>query len=882
MAYRIEGKDIVIDGFEQGIADSPYKGLADMRNMDIVSVPTEAAVALANTPITNIPPVYNNTAFTASASTDRLTVASVAGLYEGVAIALTPTNFTLDVFVLGGGGGGGNGPGGGGGGGGEYLLTEDHVVSIGSYPVTVGAGGATATNGSSSIFNTLTAIGGGAGGTGSSNGANGGSGGGGGGDPVGGAGATTSGGTGLAAHGEDGGDGTKDPPYYLGGGGGGSAAVGADATLTQGGAGGNSSSNSISGASVAYGGGGGGGGDRDGALAKPTVAAGGTGGGGAGGVASAIDFTAPVAGTANRGGGGGGGTSNIGAGGVPQPGAAGGSGVVIISYPTGSINATGGTITTSGGNTIHTFNTSGTFTVSALGTSTLYYVRNIVGTTFQISTSPTGTIYDFLFDTTGTFTTYQYGNQRGINAQAPISYYVDKNDEMGDNTNFYSGVYLVDGSNYAWFVSSQAMGAIPANSLLFLGNTGGIGASATSGSGVITWIGYLLLFGIGSADISIIDIGNFLNTGPSAWDYSWETANTDGINGRVSVLLSQEDSNVYFTSEEGIGSIIENPGENFDPTDTTTYTFNNAAIRIPVNDDSVCLAELGPNLLLGGRRSFVYTWDKVSPGFNSILNIPDNFITAIVPANQNAYIFAGTRGYIYITNGSGIDVYKKYPDYLTGVTNPYIRWKDANFIKNQLIFGITATTNAGVAVTTVAGVWAIDLNNDALRMMNKLTDSGYDATTAMTVEYPVSPSENNTSMTSGNSMMVGWFTGSTYGLDIGTSNPYTNYESYLQTEFIPVGTFLDPFTPSQIEWKTALPLVSGEGVKLYYRTSLADSFTLISESTTAGQLSDVYKANFQKVQWLQLLLETKSTASSPSFVRATEIRIRDYPSGKLS
>jgi hypothetical protein len=67
-----------------------------------------------------------------------------------------------------------------------------------------------------------------------------------------------------------------------------------------------------------------------------------------------------TAGAANTGGGGGG----DGGSGAPG-GGAGGSGVVILAYPTaGSVSATGGTITTSGGNTIHTFNSSGTFTVS--------------------------------------------------------------------------------------------------------------------------------------------------------------------------------------------------------------------------------------------------------------------------------------------------------------------------------------------------------------------------------------------------------------------------------------------------------------------------------------------------------------------------------------
>jgi hypothetical protein len=60
-----------------------------------------------------------------------------------------------------------------------------------------------------------------------------------------------------------------------------------------------------------------------------------------------------TAGTANLGGGGGGGDG--------ATGAAGGSGIVIISYA-GAQRGTGGTITSSGNNTIHTFNSSGTYT----------------------------------------------------------------------------------------------------------------------------------------------------------------------------------------------------------------------------------------------------------------------------------------------------------------------------------------------------------------------------------------------------------------------------------------------------------------------------------------------------------------------------------------
>lgn len=130
---------------------------------------------------------------------------------------------------------------------------------------------------------------------------------------------------------------------------GGASAAGANGGGSPGG-GGNGTANSISGSSVTYAGGGGGG------AHTGSGGAGGAGGGGAGGA----PINAGTAGTANTGGGGGGGSEGN------TNGGNGGTGVVIISYPTADFSATpctGGTITTSGSNTIHTFTASGTFTV---------------------------------------------------------------------------------------------------------------------------------------------------------------------------------------------------------------------------------------------------------------------------------------------------------------------------------------------------------------------------------------------------------------------------------------------------------------------------------------------------------------------------------------
>lgn len=221
---------------------------------------------------------------------------------------------TVQLLVVAGGGGGGVGGGGtygGGGSGGGVQTVVAFPVSAFSginqpYTVTVGNGGNANTNGNQSIFHSVTA---GAGTLGSSNAGGG----------VGGI-APTGGGNGGAGN---------------------SVGVGVDGS--------NGTLSSISGSSLFYGSGAGGAGN-------PTGGVGGANGGGHGSDSSANFGTN---GTANTGGGGGGNITDSGN-------AIGGKGVVIVSYVTANFGpCTGGTITTNGVNTVHTFNSNGTFTVVA-------------------------------------------------------------------------------------------------------------------------------------------------------------------------------------------------------------------------------------------------------------------------------------------------------------------------------------------------------------------------------------------------------------------------------------------------------------------------------------------------------------------------------------
>ena len=257
---------------------------------------------------------------------------------------------SVEYLVVAGGGGGGTYVSGGGGAGG-LLTTSGYAVATGtSYTVTVGAGGAAKSNttgignsGSNSVFGvgtvinsaatsgSITSVGGGGGATGggvAGSATTGGSGGGGGSSSA------TGGAAGTSGQGNSGGNSPgASGNYPSGGGGGASAAGGTPATNTSpggnGGAGNTyTTGTSITGLADSYAGGGGG-------ATIGTAGTGGTGGGGNGTVynSSAIVVTNGTAGTINTGGGSGGGGVSAGSVGTSL---AGGSGVVMIAYPSSS------------------------------------------------------------------------------------------------------------------------------------------------------------------------------------------------------------------------------------------------------------------------------------------------------------------------------------------------------------------------------------------------------------------------------------------------------------------------------------------------------------------------------------------------------------------
>ncbi len=238
--------------------------------------------------------------------------------------AAIPTTYAIEYLVVAAGGGGGVGNststyGAGGGAGGFLTGSASLTSSFSPLSVTVGVGGVGAsisplihsTNGGDSSFNSLTSTGGGRGGENASTYTNGGDGGSGGGGLAG-----ASAGNGTAGQGFQGSIGLASTPFYGGSGGGaGTAASGRNAgggkTWVDG--------NYYAAGGIGY--------NASGGLGNGTKGSGGNG-----------EYL----------------TTN-------QTGSVGYDGVVIIRYASTLPTLTGGTITTAGGYTYHTFTASGTF-----------------------------------------------------------------------------------------------------------------------------------------------------------------------------------------------------------------------------------------------------------------------------------------------------------------------------------------------------------------------------------------------------------------------------------------------------------------------------------------------------------------------------------------
>ena len=342
---------------------------------------------------------------------------------------------------------------------------------------------------------------------------------------------------------------------------------------------------------------------------------------------------------------------------------------------------------------------------------------------------------------------------------------------------------------------------------------------------------------------------------------------------------------------------------------TPLWAYNNKVISLSYYETSNCLAFINngsSQIVIGTTGRNLYTWTISSTAQPSgVLSLPENNCFRILNVDNILYAFSGNKGNIYITNGITIAGAMTVPDYIANQygTNqdPWFVWGDVMFLRGRVWFSIQ-DQNAGNTTGNCGGVWSFVPTQNLFL--------GQDQGVSLHLEHQNSYGTYNgkcdvllpsqTQLVNGAQYYSGWsnvYTGGTapnnsFGIDGSGTVPYNATSDVvvgvtvpqygqIDTDIVPIGTFLKPFTASTIEYKLSRPMVSGEQVEILYRPDLTSQFTDLGQGTngngidnTAGHLSYPFPQTLQESQWLQFRIKLTSTTTTPSFLPFTELRIR--------
>lgn len=512
------------------------------------------------------------------------------------------------------------------------------------------------------------------------------------------------------------------------------------------------------------------------------------------------------------------------------------------------------------------FTTTGSLPTN-ISANTAYYITNKTTTTFQVSVNAGGT--KVAYSAAGSSSTFSTINMDKPMFIKPESY-VDTS--SGTSVLAY-GYYAIDKMGRAWYLSSGQW--------VYMNNLNGENTAGVTdrGNGLIWWKNYLLIFRTSNVGYINTYSGGahrslaYLTTAGN-WSITWKAltySSGKSVDTPHYAIVGQDDV-VYFCNTSYVSFFQEVAGSTFDPTNAATFnssTYETNSLALPTNDNAQCLEELGTTLMVGGVKNKIYPWDRLSTSYRYPLLLSENQVQRMVTINTTMYIFAGQRGRIYLTNGTNINYFAKVPDHLSDTVNPYLNWGDACFNRNELYFGVSATKNDTTAINNYGGLWAIDMKTNALRLLNQNSYGSYSGSvTALCARLGLPTSD-------GYGLYTGWYT-TTGGIDSGSTSPYTGSQAYVDSDIIPVGLYLTKRTFENIEFKLTTPLVAGESVTLYWRSNINASYTALTlmSGGGTGDLSGFATVNFENVQWIQIRAVLNSTATTPSFVRLKELRIR--------
>lgn len=332
----------------------------------------------------------------------------------------------------------------------------------------------------------------------------------------------------------------------------------------------------------------------------------------------------------------------------------------------------------------------------------------------------------------------------------------------------------------------------------------------------------------------------------------------DYRHGRGALCVGIDDV-LYVGSGRYVGSLTESG--TFDPENGGSWTWNNQALDLPEGYEIDAMFNFNEYLMVVAgnpktRDQQMFPWDRVSSSYNYPTPLNNGVSAQVVPSENLAYFFDGTRGIFKVTNRSTVEkitefeniVYPKQEDGLSQKAGALA------LIDDVFLMGVS---NDAIGTYPV-GVYKIKNGVYTRQTLSEGTDGSLDN---IRVHFVTPFLYNN--------YLVGWenATDNTFGVDEYGLNGHraTGYTAYMESPLYQVGGAVNKRSYQQLEISLAKELGTDEGVKVYYRKDINDGWTLIDtfDFDTHGAIAQRNTtAKITDVSTLQLKVEMTTGSSS--------------------
>ena len=366
--------------------------------------------------------------------------------------------------------------------------------------------------------------------------------------------------------------------------------------------------------------------------------------------------------------------------------------------------------------------------------------------------------------------------------------------------------------------------------------------------GIAYWKRYVLYADDTHLHAYRIDSPNWFND----WQ-AFEVGRGTTVDFPHTMLVGQDDV-LYITDGKYIASLQEQAGQTFNASSATTYTWNSTALDLPDGYVANTLTEYGTFLIIGtyfgeilniGNRADTFPWDRLSASYNIPIRAKGNGVLASINDNNRLYtLIDKVSGKVAASNLSTYQMLMELRSIKGGINvNP-----DAiDVLNNEILMGI-GTDSADVDTSGVYG-----MKNNFLHLKNVLSCGGTQAQIGSV-----------TAIGDGD-YVASWEQGSTYGSDLISNTRCDGYISSVTTPLYSLSKSTGKVLFNNCEIQLGKELSTGQGIKVYYRANLTDSFTLIHtfDYATWGA-TNLYNdnANIEELARVQFKIELTSAADS--------------------